>query len=118
MRIFCMVALAITMFPLNGATGVQAQSSEVPSATKPPAPAVTEQAERLLMQMSGYIASVQQFTFHADILFDHVLPSGQKLQFSASEDMALRRPKGLYVQWSGNLGDRQFWYDGTSIYVL
>jgi hypothetical protein len=44
-----------------------------------------------------------------------VLPSGQKLQYSASEDVALQRPSRLYVEWSGDLGDRQFWYDGKSV---
>ena len=65
--------------------------------------------------MSDYIGSADQFTFHADISFDHVLPSGQKLQFSAAEDVALQRPGQLYVEWQGDLGDRQFWYDGKSI---
>jgi hypothetical protein len=65
--------------------------------------------------MGAYIGSAEQFTFHADITFDHVLPSGQKLQFSATEEVALKRPGGLYVDWSGDLGDRRFWYDGKSI---
>ena len=54
------------------------------------------------------------FTFHADIAFDHVLPSGQRLQYSASEDVALQRPGGS-VEWSGDLDNRQFWYDGTAV---
>jgi len=37
-----------------------------------------------------------------------VLPSGQKLQFTASEDVALQRPGRLYVERGGDLGDRQF----------
>jgi len=78
-------------------------------------PAVAEQADRLLKELSSYIGSAEQFTFHADITFDHVLPSGQKLQFSATEEVALKRPGALYVEWSGDLGDRQFWYDGKSI---
>jgi hypothetical protein len=32
--------------------------------------------------MGEYVGSGEQFTFHADIIFDHVLPSGQKLQYS------------------------------------
>ena len=64
--------------------------------------------------MSAYIGSAQDFTFHADISFDHVLPSGQKLQFSAAEE-ALQRPGRLYVEWNGDLGARQFWYDGKSV---
>jgi hypothetical protein len=76
---------------------------------------VTADADQLLQEASAYLASASQFTFHADITFDHVLPSGQNLQFSASEDVALLRPGRLYVEWSGDLGNRQFWYDGTSV---
>jgi hypothetical protein len=65
--------------------------------------------------MAQYLGSAQQFTFHAEITFDHVLPSGQKLKFSAAEDVALQRPSGLYIEWTSNLGDRQFWYDGKSV---
>ncbi len=97
-----------------------AQSTPDPSGTKAavpaaPPPVVAEQADRLLKEASDYIATAQQFTFHADISFDHVLPSGQTLQFSASEDVALMRPNRLYIEWASDLGDRQFWYDGTSI---
>ena len=79
------------------------------------APAVAEQADRLLKEMGAYIGSAEQFTFHADVTFDHVLPSGQKLQFSAAEEVALQRPGRLYVEWNGDLGARQFWYDGKSV---
>jgi hypothetical protein len=85
-----------------------------PSAT-PAAPVVADQADRLLRQMGDYVGSAEQFTFHTDITFDHVQPSGQKLQYAASEDVALQRPNRLYVEWSGDLGDRQFWYDGKSL---
>jgi hypothetical protein len=86
-----------------------------PAASSSAAPAVAERADWLLRQMAEYVGSAQQFTFRADITFDHVLPSGQKVQFSAAEDVALQRPGGLYVEWSGDLGDRQFWYDGNSV---
>ena len=86
-----------------------------PAATNASGPAVAEQADRLLKEVGAYIGSAGQFTFHADITFDHVLPSGQKLQFSATEEVVLKRPGGLYVEWNGDLGTRQFWYDGKSI---
>src|SRR5271163_652960 len=79
------------------------------------APAIAEQADRLLKEMGAYIGSAEVFTFHADITFDHVLPSGQKLQFAAAEDVVLQRPGRLYVEWNGDLGARQFWYDGKSV---
>jgi hypothetical protein len=64
---------------------------------------------------SRRFGSAREFTFHADITFDHVLPSGQKLQFSAAEDVMLQRPGRLYVEWNGDIGTRQFWYDGKSV---
>src|SRR6516225_556965 len=85
------------------------------AAASAPAPAVAEQADRLIREMSAYLGSANEFTFHADVTFDHVLPSDQKLQFSAAEEVVLKRPGGLYVEWSGDLGSRQFWYDGKSV---
>ena len=120
MRSICVIAIALVMLAPNWVQVAEAQTGQAAPATSPPAansaaPAVAEQADRLLKQMGDYVGSAQQFTFHADIAFDHVLPSGQKLQYSASEDVALQRPGGLYVEWSGDLGERQFWYNGTSI---
>jgi hypothetical protein len=80
-----------------------------------PAPAVAADADRLLKEMANYIGSAEHFTFHADVTFDHVLPTGQKLQFMAMQDVALQRPNGVYIEWSGDLGARQFWYDGKDV---
>ena len=33
----------------------------------------------------------------------------------AAEEIVLKRPGGLYVEWNGDLGARQFWYDGKSM---
>jgi hypothetical protein len=111
---FVAIALAISGPVLPQAA--RAQSNPAPAAAADAAvPAVAEQADRLLREMGAYVGSAEQFTFHADIAFDHVLPSGQKLQFSAAEDVALERPGRLHVEWSGDLGARRFWYDGTSV---
>jgi hypothetical protein len=120
MRVSCMIAVALVIsapawVPVVGAQTTSVAPGAAHPATNSAAPVVAEQADRLLRQMGAYVGSAAEFTFHADITFEHVLPSGQKLQFSATEDVALQRPNRLYVEWSGDLGDRQFWYDGTSI---
>jgi hypothetical protein len=99
----------------QGAGAQNKEPATTPPAANAAAPVVAEQADRLLKQMGDYIGSADQFTFHADITFDHVLPSGQKLQYAATEDVALERRGRLYVEWHGDLGDRQFWYDGKTI---
>src|SRR5271169_3532760 len=81
---------------VSAQTRPAAPAGQVPAANAP-APAIAEQADRLLKEMGTYIGSAEQFTFHADIAFDHVLPSGQKLQFSAAQEVALQRPGRLYV---------------------
>src|SRR5215469_9965180 len=96
------VALAQAALAQNG----PAAPAAAPPATTAPAPAVAEQADRLLKEMSAYIGSANEFTFHADVTFDHVMPSGQKLQFSAAEEVVMKRPGGLYVEWNGDLGAR------------
>jgi hypothetical protein len=92
-----------------------AAPNAAPSATNTSTPAVAEQADRLLKEVGAYIGSANEFTFHAEITFDHVLPSGQKLQFASAEEVVLERPGRLYVEWNGDLGARQFWYDGKSV---
>lgn len=113
MRIGSMAAMTCVLPALLWGPVAAAQNNAAPSGTA--APAVAAQADQLLKQMAAYVGSAEQFTFHADITFDHVLPSGQKLEYEAAEDVALQRPNGLYVEWSGDLGDRQFWYDGKSV---
>ena len=92
-------ALAAGM--LLASTAAAQDRPAVPNASPLPTnasgPAVAEQADRLLKEVGAYIGSAGQFTFHADVTFDHVLPSGQKLQFSATEEVVLKRPGGLYA---------------------
>jgi hypothetical protein len=111
-------AAAISVLAAPHVAGAQTTPA-APSAAQAPAkvgpPVVAEAADELLKRMGAYIGSAQEFTFHAAITFEHVLPSGQKVQYEATEDVALQRPGGLYVGWSGDLGDRQFWYDAKTV---
>jgi hypothetical protein len=82
------------------------------------APIVAARADQLLRDMGEYLAAAEAFTFHAEIAFDDRLPSGQKLQYGASADVAVRRPDRLYAEYQGDLGGKRFWYDGQSIALL
>jgi hypothetical protein len=113
--IACSVVIALASAQGASAQNRSAAPTAPAAAPNAPAPAIAEQADRLLKEVCAYIGSAEQFTFHADITFDHVLPSGQKLQFSAAEEVVLQRPGRLYVEWNGDLGTRQFWYDGKSV---
>lgn len=86
-------------------------------AAKPAArpPIVDPRADQVLRAMGDYLAEGREFSVRADILFDDVLPTGQKLQRGAHEDVAVRRPNRLYVEYAGDLGASQLWYDGKQL---
>lgn len=110
-------AVLITAFAAAGASAQNRPAAPAGSAPAKgaPTPAIAPKAARLLEELGSYIGTARQFVFHADVTLDHVLPSGQKLQFSAAEEVVLERPGRVYVEWNGDLGARQFWYDGNSV---
>jgi hypothetical protein len=131
MRKKSQVSLFATMmavaFSLHGAShaaelpGEQAQAptQAAPGATAPEqttrAPIVDPRAAKLVMEMGKYLNGAEQFSFQAQITFDDVLPSGQTVQFAATEDIAVRRPNDAYIEYAGDLGSKQFWYNGATI---
>jgi hypothetical protein len=78
-------------------------------------PTVGEQADRFLRQMSDYLKASKQLSFHAEIAYDDLLPSGQKLQLGASHDILIRRPDRTYAEFQGARGSKRFWYDGKTM---
>lgn len=78
-------------------------------------PVVNARAEALLKQMSAYLAAAKQFSFHAEITFDEMLPSGQKVQLAAFEEASVRRPDRAFVEYQSDLGSKRLWYDGKRI---
>ncbi|HYQ92682.1 MAG TPA: DUF2092 domain-containing protein, partial [Candidatus Competibacteraceae bacterium] len=80
-------------------------------------PKIEPQAERILRQMSDFLKAQPRFSFHIDATFE-ALERGQKLQLSASTQVAVQRPDRLQVTVEGDTLQRQFWYDGASITVL
>lgn len=78
------------------------------AAAAPPSP------EDLLRQMSETLKKAQTFRFHAEITFDDVLVSGQKLQYAGAADLTVRRPDGVYVDYRDDLSAKRFWYDGKT----
>ncbi len=85
------------------------------AAQERPVAVIDPRADQILRQMSDYLAKSPHFTFEAEVAMDEVLPSGQKLQHQAATRIALSRPDGLYVEQSGPLGSRTFWYDGKRV---
>jgi hypothetical protein len=82
-------------------------------------PPIEPKADQLLQQMGEYLKSTKQYTFRADVSFDQVLESGQKLLYTARVEASKRRPDRLMGHFKGgDLHEKRFWYDGKSVTLL
>lgn len=77
-----------------------------------------EEVDRILKDMSGYLRSIEEFTFQADVLFDEVFPSGQVIQHGAELKAAVHRPDKLAARFLGDRRSRTVWLDGSTFTIL
>lgn len=85
--------------------------------SQPAAPKVAPIADQVLTKACGLIASSHSFSFHADILFDQLLPSQVKVQFAATMDYAVQRPDELAVVYDSDIGAKRIWYHGKTLTI-
>ena len=78
-------------------------------------PAVDPKANDILKQMGEYLKTADRFTFHIEAYFEEVLETGQKLQYSAITDVAIRRPDRLHVEKRGDVANDSYFYNGKRI---
>lgn len=79
---------------------------------------VEVEADRILQQACEGLKGAGRFSFHADITFDEVLETGQKLQYAGSLDTAVRRPDRIRSEYRGDLDYSAIWYDGRTLTLL
>jgi hypothetical protein len=111
MRFFVATLAAASLAVLPAAAAEKAADAKRP-------PIVDPRADALLRAMSDYLAQARQFSYQAEIEFDRVLPSGQKIELGATQDAAVRRPDRAYVEYDGDAGSNRLWYDGRQVTVL
>lgn len=75
-------------------------------------------AEQLLRAACQYLAEAPFFAINAEIWREHVNREGEKLQFTRSMEMEVKRPNRLHAEISSPHSQRAFWYDGKSLAVL
>lgn len=76
---------------------------------------VAPEADRVLREMSRYLAGLRSFRVSADSALDVVLENGQKLQFLAASQVTVRRPDRLRSERRGADVDAVLYYDGDSV---
>jgi hypothetical protein len=79
---------------------------------------VSPQAESVLRPALDFLAKTPAFSLKAEIWREHVDESGQKIQFSRTVTMDVKRPDGLRLEISSPNKARGFWYDGKTLTIL
>ena len=104
-RRFCYVFILVVSIALLPAPDVNAEESSV----------IDARADKVLRQMSEYLNSLDQFTFHAENTEEEILSSGQKLQRGIAVNMSVRRPGRFMADIKGDVLNQQLFYDGKTI---
>ena len=107
------VAPACSLLP-GGPASTVAPPDE--SSTPDPEPAETAAALAILQRMSAHLAARTSFQFTAEVRYDAVQTSGQRIEFGSERRVAVRRPDRLRVDvsdWDG--GGEVLVYDGARV---
>jgi hypothetical protein len=76
---------------------------------------VDPDADRMLKQMTDYLASLPSFTVQSSSIDQATMKSGEKIQATSDLDIAVQRPNRLRCTQRG-AGDRlNLWYDGRTM---
>lgn len=102
------LALLLGATPLMGS----AQQAKAPA---DPAEKMDPQAQRILRQMSDFLAAQREFSVRTEGTLDEVLESGQKVQRQREGDVSVQRPNRLRVDRSGDLARLHLFYDGQRL---
>ncbi|MGK7910111.1 MAG: DUF2092 domain-containing protein [Synechococcus sp.] len=75
-------------------------------------------AIELLESSLGNLADRDEFSFEIDIEFDNVLVTGEKIQYSAYQEIVVSRPNRLFVDYVGDLNANQLFHDGENLSIF
>jgi hypothetical protein len=89
-----------------------------PVHTAPAVPQVNPLADKVLGRTCAMLSAADAFTFHAEILFDEVLPSAVKVQFAGAIDFAVQRPDELSIDYHSDLGGKELWYRKDTLTIF
>jgi hypothetical protein len=114
----CRSLISAALIVVIAGSGGAAEKAKTAQTAKPAKVLINPNALRILEQTCTMLSSAKAFSYHAEINFDSVLPSGVKLQFAAAMDVAIQRPDRLAVSYASDLGGKRLWYDGKTVTVL
>jgi hypothetical protein len=109
-----LLALALTF--LSGCQTPDPSSSATEPIAERADPVEMEEALQVLRRMSAFIASHSSLRFTADVAYDAVQHSGQKIEFGSRRTVTLRRPDLVRVDVLHRGGERELLtFDGKRL---
>ena len=106
---FVLVVIAAALIYAGPAETVFAQDEN---------PNIDAKAQNALQEMSYFMGSKDEYTFKAEIMFDVIVKSGQKVQYNANETVYLKKPNKFSVEYVSDLGGYKLWYDSGKATIL
>jgi hypothetical protein len=113
--LFAAVSCAIFLLISQDSLFIEISKAQDKSEIKSKPPVIAPKAKQLLREMGEFLKKEKLLSFHAEVMFDDHLPSGQKIQFAAAEDVSVRKPDRIYVDYQSDLGSKKLWYNGKSL---
>jgi hypothetical protein len=99
-------------FLASVAGSASVQAKEVPPRARP---AIDPQAEKMLRQMTDYLASLKSFKVQSSAVDELVTTGGQKIQIASESVVYVERPNRLRSEQVGAENGLAFWYDGKNM---
>jgi len=116
----CGVAMGVALI-LSAALAADPAATPTPAAPSvqaAPVPKVAPLADKLLTETCAALGAAGAFSFHAEVLFDQVLPSAVKVQYAGAIDFAVQRPDELAIDFHSDLGGKQLWYQKDTLTIF
>ncbi len=107
---FSVFILALILLSVIGAPRASAQYETAPN--------IDPEAAALLQSMSNYLGSRSGYSFKAEIMYDEVISSGQKIQYNAESVTYLTKPDKFAVSYITDRGGYRLWYDAGLATIL
>lgn len=83
-----------------------------------PNPNIDPRAAEVLQNMSYFLGSKDEYTFKAEIMFDQLVNSNRKIQYSAEQKVYLKKKNNMTIEYVSDLGGYKLWFDNGAITVL
>lgn len=83
-----------------------------------PNPNIDPRAAEVLQNMSYFLGSKEEYTFKAEVMFDQLVNSNRKIQYSAEQKVYLKKKGNMTIEYVSDLGGYKLWFDNGATTVL